>query len=510
MSRFFHRVQYMAHRGARVGSTIITLTAALGGLAGACSDNSAVTSSGNGGATGGGGGSSQAGGGQGGALGPVCGNGITEPGEACDDGDEIDNNFCANNCTNNDIGCSNGLLDLGEACFDGSVDVTPTPRPKTVDIVVFDCDNDGDNDVVTLASQKDNNFNYDYPYLAVMRNDGSGKLSSGPARLGLGLGLPVALVHGNFDNNPGQDVAYISRSALEIYANTGDCAWSTLPIVSLGLSDSKPSTTPPLGAGFNLVTMNLDGDGRDDIALLVGVGGKWLMHYLSSTNALSPPTPAGAGFVNGMAPADIDNDGYDDLVLGMAFADRVLVRKWDSASQTFGNDKIFPVPPNKTGFGLSAVAANEVDGNNSIDIVTANRTDSTITTLSNTLDGSLFINSLNDASVKGTQKVEGRNPTAITLGDVTHASTMEALTCNAGDDAHPPTVSLMFSSGGQFYLVKKGVLPHVIKDFPLEVDLIHHTLVPSAPHLIDMNQDGASDIVLLLGDSAIAVLPNRP
>jgi cysteine-rich repeat protein len=53
--------------------------------------------------------------GDGGAL---CGNGVVEPGEACDDGNTVDDDGCTNACV---LGsCGNGVLDAGEACDDGN------------------------------------------------------------------------------------------------------------------------------------------------------------------------------------------------------------------------------------------------------------------------------------------------------------------------------------------------------------------------------------------------------
>jgi cysteine-rich repeat protein len=42
-----------------------------------------------------------------------CGNGVVDAGEACDDGNTIDNDACSNNCTS---GCGNGILNTGEDC----------------------------------------------------------------------------------------------------------------------------------------------------------------------------------------------------------------------------------------------------------------------------------------------------------------------------------------------------------------------------------------------------------
>ncbi len=48
----------------------------------------------------------------------VCGNGVPEPGEGCDDGDLTSGDGCDANCT--PTGCGNGIQTAGEACDDGN------------------------------------------------------------------------------------------------------------------------------------------------------------------------------------------------------------------------------------------------------------------------------------------------------------------------------------------------------------------------------------------------------
>ncbi len=49
----------------------------------------------------------------------ICGNGVQEPTEACDDGNLVDGDGCDSNCT--PTGCGNGVVTAGEACDDGNV-----------------------------------------------------------------------------------------------------------------------------------------------------------------------------------------------------------------------------------------------------------------------------------------------------------------------------------------------------------------------------------------------------
>lgn len=52
---------------------------------------------------------------------PVCGNGVVEDGEACDDGNTDSGDGCAADCARVEL-CGNGDLDPGEVCDDGNTD----------------------------------------------------------------------------------------------------------------------------------------------------------------------------------------------------------------------------------------------------------------------------------------------------------------------------------------------------------------------------------------------------
>jgi len=51
----------------------------------------------------------------------ICGNGIIEAGEACDDGNLVNGDGCENNCTLTGAICGNGIIEAGEACDDGNL-----------------------------------------------------------------------------------------------------------------------------------------------------------------------------------------------------------------------------------------------------------------------------------------------------------------------------------------------------------------------------------------------------
>ena len=68
---------------------------------------------------------------------PACGNRIVDPGEQCDDGNASNGDTCENNCTT--PRCGNGIRDAGEQCDDGNLTngdgcesnciFTPPPAP---------------------------------------------------------------------------------------------------------------------------------------------------------------------------------------------------------------------------------------------------------------------------------------------------------------------------------------------------------------------------------------------
>ena len=61
--------------------------------------------------------------GGGSATTPVCGNGILETGEECDDNNTIDGDGCSSQCTiESNAACGNGILEAGEECDDGNTD----------------------------------------------------------------------------------------------------------------------------------------------------------------------------------------------------------------------------------------------------------------------------------------------------------------------------------------------------------------------------------------------------
>ena len=52
----------------------------------------------------------------------ACGNGITDPGEVCDDGNNVSGDSCSADCRSLEV-CGNKIIDINEVCDDGNADV---------------------------------------------------------------------------------------------------------------------------------------------------------------------------------------------------------------------------------------------------------------------------------------------------------------------------------------------------------------------------------------------------
>ena len=63
---------------------------------------------------------------------PICGNGILEPGESCDDGNTNAGDGCTSICTSEAGSCGNAILEAGEGCDDGNGDYGDGCTPECV------------------------------------------------------------------------------------------------------------------------------------------------------------------------------------------------------------------------------------------------------------------------------------------------------------------------------------------------------------------------------------------
>lgn len=75
-----------------------------------------------------------------GAPGAICGNGVIDVGEECDDGDRLNGDGCDENCMDEPQFCGNGILDAGEECDGTDLDGV-TCESEGYDTGVVYCEN---------------------------------------------------------------------------------------------------------------------------------------------------------------------------------------------------------------------------------------------------------------------------------------------------------------------------------------------------------------------------------
>lgn len=132
-------------------------------------------------------------------------------------------------------------------------------------------------------------------------------------------GVPVAIVTGEFDGNPGRDLAVLTRhstfagfkTGYYVFANNGSGSFSLIHGASL----------PGFYRGTGLAAADLNGDGRSDLVIANGgnlnVGqATLLLNNGSGTSFTASLLPGGyTKPCTAVAIADIDNDGNRDIVI---------------------------------------------------------------------------------------------------------------------------------------------------------------------------------------------------
>ncbi len=244
--------------------------------------------------------------------------------EACDDGNAMDGDGCDTNCTL--TGCGNGIRTGSEACDDGD---RANDDGCDVKCRVNLC-NDGVTSIGELcfglpatrplvfsaramaAARIDRGLSVDLATanggdetFAIALNDGNGVFTA--REYWVGFGADVAdLALADFDGNGLVDVAVIDASGgyVQVRYNAGNGTF-------------YPGTSYAVGQGpVRLVAADLDGDGDPDLAAVnAGTNDVSVLLDLGPggfAEAVAFPVPAGP---RDLGAGDIDHDGHADLVV---------------------------------------------------------------------------------------------------------------------------------------------------------------------------------------------------
>ncbi len=259
-------------------------------------------------------------GGTGGATGstggpaPVCGDGVVDPGEACDDGNDQPGDGCEPDCTLTPA-CGDGVFQAGEICH--AFGDAPDVGGSAAGVAIADLDGDGDADLVASMPADDR-------LLRVLYEAGAPADETEFATVAQPRRIEAHDVDadGAFDllvetpDNSGMILSLISNNG------TGSLTQSGLKIVN---------TNDPHAFG------HFDDDDALDAVIVSGslnfpnVTGTYTNIAANGTSTAihawvwQPETPTG------LAAADINGDGRDDLVAPLPYPAGVQIQMMDAA-----------------------------------------------------------------------------------------------------------------------------------------------------------------------------------
>jgi hypothetical protein len=235
---------------------------------------------------------------------------------------------------------------------------------------------------------------------------------------------PSALAAADLDSDGNLDLVAASSTVARVSV-----------LIGHGDGTFDPAIDYPIGSGASsLVVADLNGDGAPDIA---AAGSKPSILFGIGDGTFEPYTGDAIGHsAHSLAAEDLDQDGDPDLVFAGGQSVGVLLNAGDG---TFPEGSLYPVHGTPVG-----VAIGDVAGDESLDVVTANRGSNDISILEGVGDGTF--------QAQPRIKV-GRTPTAIGSVDLDLDGTTDLVVSNQGSksvtvllngaDAPQPTVCLV-------------------------------------------------------------------
>jgi hypothetical protein len=279
---------------------------------------------------------------------------------------------------------------------------------------------------------------------------------------------PRAIATGDFNGDNKPDIVVVgnpsSVGAVSVLPGVGD---GTLGAASTTTANiSTPEFKDPRG----VVVEDFDGDGILDVLVGNNADASVIRMKGLGTGKFSIGTTTGMGTgLVALVGADLDGDGYQDLVGTITADNRVVVLRSKGLSQPGAT--ILPVQSTSGVAAARGVTLVDMNRDGKLDVLTANRaSNSTSLLLGDGLGG--FTLSSNTALAAGS------SPAYIAAGDVDRNGTMDFVVANTGA-ASGFTVLLGDGNGG---------MTKVSPD-------ISNPVTPLAVRLEDFNGDGALDLL---------------
>jgi cysteine-rich repeat protein len=210
-----------------------------------------------------------------------CGDGETNRGEACDDGNLIDADGCEANCSLPT--CNNGIVDPGELCLGEPVSFATDEAP--IEPATADINGDGHQDILTANALGNS--------VSVLISDGNGNLSR---QADVDLGSPAVFITvGDFDGDQFPDfaVSLFDVDTIEVFRGVGDGTF-------------EPLTTLTANNSVFLVTADFNQDNNQD--LITSSDDGVVLFLNDGVGVFQAPRISFIGGVDALAVADFDGN----------------------------------------------------------------------------------------------------------------------------------------------------------------------------------------------------------
>ncbi|HEY1011402.1 MAG TPA: FG-GAP-like repeat-containing protein, partial [Herpetosiphonaceae bacterium] len=389
------------------------------------------------------------------------------------------------------------------------------PIPNTV--LVADVTGDGKADVIT-ANENGNS-------ISVVQMNASGAPVSPATTYAVGV-RPYGLAVGDVNRDGKQDVVTVNNgdntaSLLLGQANGTLAAAKALPVgatpLAVTLGDLNNDGAPEIlattsgGTGYvtlwnngggvfgapvrrstgngpmSIVSADFTGDGLNDVA--VSHNGSNMVGLIPTTalpaNAFKLYAQANTGASpRAVAAADLNGDGKQDLVAAN-FSDSTITSMLGD-----GNGSYQPAVTQNIGNAPRGLALGDIDLDGIVDMVVAN----------SGANGVSFHYGVGDGTFTGTggggSHTTGAQPWAVALGDLDRDGKLDVVTANAGAGAN--SVSVLYGSGDRLSPISGVIATHTVGAVPVSVQIT------------DVTGDGYGDIITANNSgNSVTILPTN-
>ncbi len=234
-----------------------------------------------------------------------------------------------------------------------------------LEVAAADLDDDGDQDLAVANLETDN--------VTILRNNGSGSFNEHPSSPEPAGNAPGSVAASDLDADGDQDLAVADRGSnvVTILRNNGSGSFAEHP------SSPEPTGNLP----HQLVASDLDGDGDQDLAIVTFTADELMVLRNNGSGSFNEhpasPVPVGNG-PSGVAAADLDGDGAQDLAVANVFNDRVTILRNNGTGGFVKRRSL-----GSSGDGPNSVAAVDLDGDGDRDLAVPNLLSDDVTILVN-------------------------------------------------------------------------------------------------------------------------------